>query len=212
MNRLGKLFIAASLAVLPMACKDDTRKDADRAAENVKDQKEDLREETGELKEAIQDQKENLSDRAKADTELARDINNKLIEHNAKEIAEQSKEVAGAAQDVATAEGDFDIRRHYRVSQLRLVHNVVATQPMLINALTTATPLTDKARSRLAEKMQVFQMRIDEAGNAVESLQATDEKSFEDRNDAAAKAMDRLEDAREDAWEALNDGDRIQPS
>jgi len=212
MNRLGKLFMAATLAVLPMACKDDTRKAADRAAENVQDQKQDLREETGDLKEAIKDQKENLSDRAKADTEMGRDFNEKQIEHNANEIKEESKEVASAAQDVATAEGNFDVRRHYRVSQLRLSHNVVASQPMLINAITAATPLTDKARGDVAEKMQVFQMRIDEAGNAIESLEATDEKSFEDRNDTAAKAMGRLEDAREDAWEALNDGDRIQPS
>jgi hypothetical protein len=89
---------------------------------------------------------------------------------------------------------------------------VVATQPMLISTISTQTALTDKARADLAEKMQVFQMRIDEAGNAIEAVQSTDATSFEDRNDDASKAMDRLEDAREDAWEALNDGDRIEAS
>jgi hypothetical protein len=83
---------------------------------------------------------------------------------------------------------------------------------MLISTISAQTALTDKARAGLAEKMQVFQMRIDEAGNAIEALQSADANGFEDRNDAAAKAMGRLEDAREDAWEALNDGDRIEAS
>lgn len=212
MNRLGKFLLAASVVVLPMACKNETRKEADKAAENVKDQREDLKDESKDLKEAIKDQKENVHDYAKSDTDMTRSMNEKQVEHNAKEVGEESKEVSGAAKDVAVAEGEFDIKRHDRVSQLRLVHGVKASQPMLINAIAGATPLTDKARADLSEKMQTFQMRLDEAGNAIEALQSADASGFEDRNDAASEAMDKVEDARKDAWEALNDGDRIQPS
>ena len=212
MNRLGKLLVAAALAVLPMACKDDVRKDADKAAENVKDQREDVREQSKELGEAIKDTREDVRDHATADTDMGRKMNEEQAEHNAKDIADNSKDVAEQTRELKTAEADFSVRRGNRVSQLRMVHSVVSSQPMLINTLGGVTALTDKARADLAEKMQIFQMRVDEAGNAIESLQATDANGFETANDAAAKAMSRLEDAREDAWEALNDGDRIDAS
>src|SRR5204862_5646213 len=106
----------------------------------------------------------------------------------------------------------FEYRRQERVNQLHALHAVIASQPMLINAIAPQTQLTDKARNDLSEKMQVFQMRVDEAGNLVEQLQTVHEDNFENRDDAANKAMDRLKDARDDAWKALNDGDRIQPS
>lgn len=212
MNRLGKLFVAAALAVLPMACKDDVREDADEAAENVQDQREDLREESKELKEAIKDTKEDVRDNATADTDMGRKMNEEQAEGNAEDIAGNSKEIREQAGELKTAEADFAVRRGNRVAQLRTVHSVVASQPMLINTIGGVTALTDKARADLAEKMQIFQMRVDEAGNAIESLNGADASGFEDVNDAAAKAMDRLEDAREDAWEALNDGDRIEAS
>lgn len=213
MNRLGKLCFAVALAVLPSAaCKNESRKEADQAAENVKDQREDLREATGDLKEEIKDTREDVRDHATADTDMGRKMNEEQAEHNAGEIKDESKEVREQTGELQTAENDFSIRRAERVSQLRSVHSVVASQPMLINTLGGATALTDKARADLAEKMQVFQMRLDEAGNAIETLNGADADGFETKNDAAAKAMDRLEDAREDAWEALNDGDRIEAS
>ena len=212
MNRLGKLFVAAALAVVPMACKDDARKDADKAAENVQEQREDLKEESKELGEAIKDQREDIRDIAKSDTEMGREYNEKQAEHNADDIRENSEEIADETRELKTAEADFAVRRGHRVAGLRAVHNVIASQPMLINTLSGVTALTDKARADLAEKMQIFQMRVDEAGNAIETLQTAEANGFEDRNDAAAKAMERLEDAREDAWEALNDGDRIEAS
>ena len=213
MNRLGKLFVAVALAALPaVACKNETRKEADQAAENVKDQREDLREESKELKEQIKDTREDVKDHATADTDMGRKMNEEQAEHNAGEIKDDSKDVAEQSKELQTAENDFAIRRADRISQLRSVHSVVASQPMLINTLAGSTALTDKARADLAEKMQVFQMRLDEAGNAIETLQTAEADGFETRNDAAAKAMERLEDAREDAWEALNDGDRIEAS
>jgi hypothetical protein len=212
MNRLGKLFVAAAIAVVPVACKNETRKEADKAADNVKEQRDDLREESKELKEAIKDRRENAKDYAKSDTDLSRKYNEEQLEHNANEIKDESRDVAKQVRDLKTAEADFAVRRGNRAAQLRVVHGIVASQPMLINTLSGVTALTDKARADLSEKMQVFQMRIDEAGNAIEALQSADANGFETRNDAAAKAMDRLEDARDDAWDALNDGDRINAS
>jgi len=225
MNRLGKLFVAAALAVVPVACKDDVRKDADKAAENLQDKKEDLREESKELKEAIQEQAEDSQELAKARAERQREGkldglperivekgNEAEVKHNADQIKDESKDLADKATEVKKAETTFAIKRTNRVQQLRGVHTVIAMSPGLISQFASMTPLTDRARADVNEKLQVFQMRIDEAGNAIEALQTTDENNFEGRNDAAAKAMDRLEDARDDAWEALNDGDRIEPS
>jgi hypothetical protein len=212
MNRLGKVFVATALAVVPMACKDDARKDADKAAENVQEQREDIREESKELGEAIKDTRQDVRDHATADTELGRKMNEEQAEHNAKDIADNSKDVAEQVGELKTAEADFAVRRGNRVAELRWAHGVIASQPMLINTIGGVTALTDKARADLAEKMQIFQMRVDEAGNQIEALQTADASIFEDRNDAAAEAMERLEAAREAAWEALNDGDRIEAS
>ncbi len=213
MKRLGKIIVVAALAVVPAAaCKNDTRKEADKAAENVKDQREDIRDQSKELGEALKDTAENRRDYAKSDTDMTRKMNEEQLEHNAREIAEQSKDVAEQTGELKTAEADFAVRRGARAAQLRAVHGVVASQPMLINSISSITALTDKARADVAEKMQVFQMRIDEAGNAIEALQSADADGFENRNDAAANAMDRLEDARDNAWEALTDADHIEPS
>jgi len=197
MNRIGKILMATAIAVLPVACKNSTRKEADKAAENVKDQREDVKEDVKDLNGAIKDQVKETNETA-----------NKEM----KDVNEQTAELKENVNELNNAEGDFSVRRGARATQLRTIHSVVASQPMLINALSGVTALTDKARATLSEKMQVFQMRVDEAGNAIEAIQAADAAGFEEKNDAAAKAMDRLKDARDDAWEALNDGDRIEAS
>ena len=182
MTRSGILFVAAALAVVPVACKDEARKQADKAAQKVQEQREHLREEGKALKEE-----------------------GKALKEHGKELGEQKGELK-------IAEADFAVRRDNRVAELRALHGVIASQPMLINTLAGVTALTDIARANLAEKMQVFQMRIDDADNAIEALHGADASGFEDRNDAAAKAMEGLEEARKAAWEALNDGDRIEAS
>jgi gas vesicle protein len=197
MNRIGKILMATALAVLPVACKDSTRNDADKAADNVNAQREDVKEDLKDLNGAIKDH-------VKETTETA----NKEL----KDVNEKTADLRENVNELNAAEGDFSVLRRDRATQLRTVHAVIASQPMLINALSGVTALTDKARANLAEKMQTFQMRVDEAGNAIEAIQAADAAGFEDKNDAAAKATDRLKDARDDAWEALNDGDRIEAS
>jgi hypothetical protein len=128
------------------------------------------------------------------------------------DIGEEARDVSEKAGDLAKASADFEVRRQQRVTELRMLHGVIASQPMLINTLATAIPLTDRARATLNEKMQIFQMRVDETGNAIEALQGVGPEDWEARNSEAEKSKDRLEDAREDAWEALNDGDRIEAS
>jgi len=182
MTRSGIFFVAAALAVVPVACKDEARKQADKAAEKVQEQRKHIREEGKALKEE-----------------------GKALKEHGQELVEQKG-------DLKTAEADFAVRRGNRVAELRVLHGVIASQPMLINALGGVTALTDKARADLAEKMQVFQMRVDEMDNAIEALHGAGAEGFEDRNDAASKAMERLEEARKDAWEALNHGDRIEAS
>jgi gas vesicle protein len=197
MNRIGKLLMATAIAVLPVACKDSTREEADEAAENVKDQREDVKEDVKDLNGAIKDQVAETTETANKEQ---------------KDVNDQTAELKENVNELNQAEGDFSVRRGDRATQLRTVHSVIASQPMLINSLSGITALTDKARANLAEKMQVFQMRVDEAGNAIEAIQAADAADFEKLNDAAAKATERLNDARDDAWEALNDGDRIEAS
>jgi gas vesicle protein len=197
MNRIGKILMATAIVVLPVACKDSTRKEADKAAENVNDQREDVKEDLKDLNGAMKDQ-------VKETTETA----NKEM----KDVNEKTADLRENVNELNAAEGDFAVRQHDRAKQLRTIHSVIASQPMLINALSGVTALTDKARATLSEKMQVFQMRVDEAGNAIEAIQAADAAGFEEKNDTAAKSLDRLKDARDDAWEALNDGDRIEAS
>lgn len=213
MNRLGKLFVAAAIAVVPAACKkDEVQKNADKAAETLQDKKEDLRDEAKDVTKEVEKSRENAKDYATSDTDLTRKMNEDQLKHNAKEIDKESKDVQEKAQEVRTAEYELDMRRRERVAALRVEHGVIASQVPLINTMAGVTPLTDKARADLAEKMQTFTTKLNESGNSIEALQATDEQNFKDRDEAAQKAMDSLKDARGNAWEALNKGDRVESS
>ncbi len=204
MNRLGKLFIAVALVTVPAACKkkEESRREADKAAEKLKEQKKDLQKQSGELRDATEERR--------------RDERGRMSESEAKkegkEVGEQAKDVGEESKEVATAKTEFDAKRATRLKELMAVHSVYASQPMLINNIAAQTPLTDKAKNDLSQKMQVFQMRLDESKNAIHQLRTANEQMFQDRDDAAAKAMGQLKDARDDAWNALNKGDRVQPS
>lgn len=201
MHRLGTLLAAAALAAVP-ACQKEARDKTEEAAENVQEQREDVREEAKDLREDVQDHREAVRDQTSTDT----------MENTGEDVGEERQELREETGELKTAEAELAVRKGNLVARMRAVHDVVRSQPVLINSLAPLTPLTTNARADLAEKMQVFQMRIDEAGNAIEALAAADAASFEERDDAAEQAMDRLEDARENAWEALNEGDRLEPS
>lgn len=224
MSRLGKLVVAVAIASVPAGCKEETRREAERAAENLQDQKQDLAEETRELKKVVEEQAEDQRELAEAQAdrdenrvaglpENARGrIDESEVRHNANEIAEESEDVAEEAKDVRTAAADFEYRRRLRYDALQSIYKISAIQPMMIHTFASLTPLTVPARNDLNEKMQLFQMRLDEAANTIEAVGSADENMFEERDDAAKDALDRLEDARDDAWEALREGDRIEPA
>lgn len=267
MNKLRSLrnvAIAAALLAGTAACDKDneTRKQADRAAENVNDQVEDLREDSKDLAETAADKREDVREEANesakdtvedmndlrdesTDTKLRRNLGvdddrvvvrdrvvdtddlreeAKDVDENARErIADVRDEARDSAKDVAEdmagvgtnarelseAQNEFEYRRMVRIQTLRGVHAVGASQPMLINSIATSYPLEASDRAKVNEKLQVFQMRVDEAGNMIQSLEQVGPADWEARNDAATKALERLEDAREDAWEELHDADLI---
>jgi len=220
------VFVAAAVLALPAACKDNVREAADQAAETVTDKSEALREERQELSEEVGAQREEIAEGARArDEHLRRDdsfretrdravsrLDDNHARETAKDISDEARDVNEKAVEVANAAEEFAQRRQLRITELRSVHGVIASQPMLITALTSMTPLADRARADVNEKMQVFQMRLDETGNAIEALQGVGPADWEARHEEAEQTRDRLEDARDAAWEALTDGDRIGSS
>lgn len=171
--------VAVALAlVAAQGCKPDSRKQADKAADRVVDKQQ-----------ALGDERDRLADK-------------KLDE------VKQSKHVVEKSGDLADATATFEARRDVRIAALRAMHQVIATQPELISNLAQSLDLTDKGRADVNEKLQVFQMRLDETGNLIQSMKQVDAQEFKDRNDATADAMNRLEDARKDAWKALDDAPR----
>lgn len=99
-------------------------------------------------------------------------------------------------------------RRDDRLRTLVGEFATYATQPLLINSIAMATPLTDQARADLNEKLRVFQLQVDQTGNAIQSMQSVEPAGFEERDRIASDALDRLAVARDDAWRALEQGQR----
>ncbi|MBA3396070.1 MAG: hypothetical protein H0T89_25800 [Deltaproteobacteria bacterium] len=223
--RFRSLFVAAALLVVPAACKDNAAGRAEKAAERVQDKAEDLREEESELAKEVREQREDAArDQDRADRLTREDgveglpdrVGDRLatgdVDDDIEDVADEARDVTDKAVDLAKAEDQFAMEKQTRISELRALHQVIASQPMLINALSGAAPLTDRARADVSEKMQIFQMRLDEAGNVIESLTTATAEDWEIREDTASDATDKLENARADAWEALHDGDRIGSS
>jgi hypothetical protein len=230
------MLAAAALVALPAACNkdNDAANRAEQAAERVQDTAEDLREEREDLAEEVRDRAdrddhddlvEDPHDRVIRDRDgRAIALPDRPVDHSrkvaervdrtedAEAVIDEARDVSGKAVEVATAAADFESRRDVRVRSLRARHAVIASQPMLIHTLGASAQLTERARANLDEKLQIFQMRVDEAGNAVESLNGIDAARWETRDGAASDAISRLDDSREEAWEALTDGERIGPS
>jgi hypothetical protein len=181
------LFVAAVLFA-GSACQKNERtgKEADHQADRVKDNANDLREESRDIAEVANDRFGELREEA-AD--------------NARDIADEAKDVGEQAMDLEDAQNEFEYARMVRVATLRGVQSVVASQTAVINAFAT----TPQER----EKLQILQMRVDEAGNEIQALQGVPATTWEQRHDDVKQAMSRLEDARDDAWDALDDDDRL---
>ncbi len=187
---------------------DLTDKAGDKAVDTAKDMKDlaqDTAERTAKATERNVDQagdvRDDISDRRDTVAEKARD--------NAGDIADEAKDVGKGARKLADAQHDFAYAKQVRIQTLRAVHAVAASQPMLINSFASALPIVESDRALVNEKMQILQMRLDEAGNQIEVLNGVDAGSWEQRHDDVNKAMDRLDDARKDAWKALDDAKRL---
>ena len=262
--RFRSMLVAASLLAASAACtqKSETRKEADRAAEEVRDRTDDLKEESRELADTAKDRSDDINaidevrrsprvadqgtgdmvdrevvgdrelpgnsapatgqpmdrganERYESVGEVSRDVARKSgdpqdrIADGLDDISDDAKDVGKQAGALADASNEFKYRKMVRIQTLRAVHAVEASQPMLINAFAQSFPLVEKDRAEVNEKLVIFQMRLDEAGNAIQSLDLVEAKDWEARNDAASKALDRVEDAREEVWESLREADQI---
>ncbi|MBL0216023.1 MAG: YtxH domain-containing protein [Myxococcales bacterium] len=190
------VFLAAALLVAPAACnKDKTGKESDRAAERVNDGTKDLRSQTRDVVETAKDRRDHLSEKAR---------------DNAGDIADEAKDVGEQAKKLGAAQGEFAHMRMVRLATLRGVHAVMAQQPMLIISFASGYPIVEADRAKVNEKLQIFQMRLDEAGNLIQGLEGVEAATWEQRHDDANKAMGRLEDSRAEAWKALHDAKRLE--
>ncbi len=218
--RFRSILVAASLLASSAACtqKSETRREADRAAENVKDQVEDLKNESRDLAESAKesgnaemvDRDLVDDDRRLPDTTASRTdtVVGRAADKGMNEVADDAKDVGKNARELADASNEFKYRKMVRIQTMRAVHAVHASQPNLINAMAQSFPLVEKDRGEVNEKLVIFQMRLDEAGNAIQSLELVEAKDWEVRNDAASKALDRVEDAGDEVWESLKDAER----
>lgn len=239
--RFRSMLVAASLFVGGAACdqKSQTRQEADRAAEAVKNQTEDLKDESRDLAKTA---KETADHAPNAVDEVHRPdgtvVKDKIMERTpydgrdsvgevsayvgekanaAKErvkddvgnVAADAKDVGTNARELADASDEFKYRKMVRINTLRAVHAVHASQPNVINAMAQSFPLVEKDRGEVNEKLVIFQMRLDEAGNAIQSLELVEAKDWKTRNDAASKALERVENAGDEVWESLRDADRV---
>lgn len=107
---------------------------------------------------------------------------------------------------------DFAARRQSRFRALDAQLQVIATQPMLINTMANVLPLTEAGRAHVTAKLQVLQMRFDEAKNQVALVRACSAERCKDADDKAADALKKLDDARKDAWDALDKAPRTDRS
>lgn len=149
-------------------------------------------------------------------TSKAVDKSAERVKSNAQDLREQTKDVADEAKDVGkeandlrTAEDDFKYNRMVRIQTLRGVHAVASTEPPVINAFASSVPLQPGDKAAIAEQLQIFQMRLDDAANQIQALATVDAGTWDQRSDDVKKAMDRLDDARKDAWKALDGAKRL---
>jgi hypothetical protein len=138
------------------------------------------------------------------------DLNKAPADRRLEDVADS--EVRKKRLELFDAAADFEAKRNIRIAALRSEHAVIASQPMLISTMVESFPLTDRGRADVNEKLTIFQLRLDESGNLIQGLNATNARTWKERNDAASEAMNRLEDARKDAWKALEDAPRTDRS
>jgi hypothetical protein len=187
-------LLAGFTASAACSHKNDTRENAENAAQAVRDKTTDLQDEAKDLNDTAKDKSNDLADKSKDTVD---------------DLKDDTKDVTKTAVATRDAVKEFEYQRMVRVQTLRAVHGIVASQPLLINAIAQSTPFVDADRAKIVEKVQLVQMRLDEAANLIQSLEGVDADHWEGRERETANAMNRLEDARDDAWDALENAKRI---
>jgi len=122
------------------------------------------------------------------------------------------EEVLEEAGELVQAANAFEWQRSRRIMELRMEHDLTASQAGVIGVLARDLPITDAARGEINEKLSRLHSRLDEATNLIEGLARVGVDTWEQRDDAATEAMKRLRAARKDAWEALDDAPQIDRS
>ncbi len=133
---------------------------------------------------------------------------------NKSDTQKHADKAADTLKDKHTAEAkaNFEARREVRYRALEAQLQVIATQPALISSMASAFPLTEAGRANVTQKLQAFQMRLDEAKNQVQLVKTSLLDYFKDADDKATDAMNKLDDARKDAWDALDKAPRTDRS
>lgn len=233
------LFAAALLGGVAACDKNsDTGDRSNFAAEQVKENVEDVHEESRDLAEVrVEDRDDAVVDNGQADMVDRRAVGERAIAGNSDpvtgnmmdadvhdgvasgvdlekvkridQLADEQRDIGKNANELADAQAEFAVQKRARIATLRAVHGVHASQPMLINALVQSFAIEQDDRAEVNEKLQIFQTRLDEAANAIATLDGADVNAWRDRNDTATKAVEAVEDAREDAWDELEDADRV---
>jgi len=190
MSKLTTLALGLALCAAS-ACSNDnaTRREAERAADRVNDKTKEVKEEAQDLAEKSRDEKQQLAAKA-SDVAVA--------------VTNETKDLAKAAQDLDEAQGEFAYHKTLRIRTLRAVHAIAGSQPDLINALATSSPLIDEDRTRVMEKLTLLRSRLVDSARLIQELEGVDATTWVARERLVADAMNRVEDARTDAWDALD--------
>ena len=198
--RIHSLVAAAGLLTAAACDRDpETQQRVDRAGDEVRDQTGQLRESAQDVTDSARDEADELGARTREPPEGARATVPGAIDET------------GQRLEPGDATGELEQRKLARVETLRAVHGVAASQPMLINAAAQIAPLTAAGQAEVSDKLQALQQQLDEAENAIQTLQAADATTWEDGHGKAEQAMQRLEEARAAAWQQLDDADRLAP-
>lgn len=134
------------------------------------------------------------------------------VQDQTEAIQEQTSETLKKTAETAEASATFEARRRERVRELRVVRDVIGSQPTVMTQIASHLPLTETGRADVDDKIRVLQMRMDEAGNVLTELATISVDGFKSKDDQAADVMKRLDDAREDAWNALDKAPRSDRS
>jgi hypothetical protein len=114
--------------------------------------------------------------------------------------------VARRAIQAAKADQEFELRRDLVVRGLRAKHDVIAHDMPMLAALASSMQVDDDAHAKMRESLTGFQIRVDDAGLAIDDLETVPAATWKPHERAVDDDMRRLEHARAEAWHAIARG------